>query len=224
MALMNGFEFLKNECEKAHFPLDSSQLQLLCRYAEELLKWSRKMNLVAKGDLQSILADHVLDSLCLYPFVDGSCDSLLDVGTGAGLPGLVLGAVCPDLLVTLVEPRAKRVSFLRHVVRTLKLTNVQIIPKRLEVRMDIGRFTGATSRAFAELALFLPLVEDYLTPSGVVYCMKGPKGEEEFLKFQKENPESALRLQQKVKASYPMGDHGRCLMIFKKDVKGMISL
>jgi len=214
---MNEFDFLKHECTKADFDLNDTGLRLVYRYGEELLKWSKKMNLVTRGDLHVMLRDHVLDSLCLYPFMQGKSESLLDVGTGAGLPGLVLGAVCPELSVTLVEPRAKRVSFLRHIVRSLELGNITIIPTRLEMGMDMGRFNSATSRAFAELSLFLPLVEAYLEPNGVVYCMKGPKGEEEFHKFQKENPESALHLQQTSKAAYPFGDHGRCLMLFKKE-------
>ncbi len=213
---MNGLEFLQNECKRAGFALDDAGLCLVYRYAEELLKWSKKMNLVTRGDLQTMLTDHVLDSLCLYPLVHKSCDSLLDVGTGAGLPGLILGAVCPEMQVTLVEPRAKRVSFLRHVVRTLKLVNIRIVPTRLEPGMDMGQFSGATSRAFAELALFLPLVEPYLVDNGVVYCMKGAKGEEEFAKFEKENPQTSLQFKEKVKAAYPLGEHGRCLMMFVK--------
>jgi 16S rRNA (guanine527-N7)-methyltransferase len=212
---MNSFQFLQAECEKADFALNPDQLQSLCRYAEELAKWSRKMNLVAPASLESLLADHFLDSLCLYPFMQDSF-SLLDVGTGAGFPGLVLGAVCPDLQVTLVEPRAKRISFLNHIIRTLKITNIHIIPERLEKGMDVGSFTSITSRAFAELALFLPLVEKCLAADGLVYCMKGPKGEEELLKFQQENPESALQLKEKIKAAYPLRDHGRCLMVFEK--------
>ncbi|MDA3972147.1 MAG: 16S rRNA (guanine(527)-N(7))-methyltransferase RsmG, partial [Desulfobulbaceae bacterium] len=208
--------FLQDECHQAGLPLNPVQLDALCLYAEELAKWSKKMNLVAKTGMESMLRDHFLDSLCLYPFMDDSCSSLLDVGTGAGFPGLVLGAVCPELEVTLVEPRAKRVSFLRHISRTLKLTNIQIIPTRLQTGMDLGCFDGVTSRAFADLSVFLPLVEEYLADDGAVFCMKGPKGEEEFAKFQQENPESGLRLKQKVKAIYPLGEHGRCLMIFKK--------
>lgn len=215
---MNGRQFLQDECQKAGFVLTPAQLQPLYRYAEELLKWSKKMNLVTRGDLHTMLSDHVLDSLCLYPLVHNSCNSLLDVGTGAGLPGLILAAVCPSMQVTLVEPRAKRVSFLRHVVRTLKLANIRIIPTRLEPLMDIGQFSGVTSRAFAELALFLPLVEGYLSANGVAYCMKGAKGEEEFAKFKQENPQSSLRFKEKVKAAYPLGDHGRCLMMFVKEV------
>lgn len=214
---MDSLSFLQKECQQAGFALDELQLKLLCRYSDELLKWSKKMNLVTRGDLQTMLTDHVLDSLCLYPLIHGKCQTLLDVGTGAGLPGLVLGAVCPETQVALVEPRAKRVSFLRHIVRTLKLANITIIPERLEPNMDLGGFNTATSRAFAELALFLPLVEPYLADGGEVLCMKGPKGEEEFRKFQKENPETTLQLKEKQKAAYPLGDHGRCLMIFKKD-------
>jgi 16S rRNA (guanine527-N7)-methyltransferase len=216
---MNPLQFLEHECQQAGFALNQEQLQSLCLYGEELAKWSKKMNLVAKGSLEAMLADHFLDSLCLYPFMDAPCRSLLDVGTGAGFPGLVLGAVCPELLVTLVEPREKRVSFLRHIIRTLKLSNITIVPSRLESGMELGCFDAVTSRAFAELAVFLPLVEPYLAEDGAVLCMKGPKGEEEFTKFKQENPWSTLNLTQQVKAAYPLGDHGRCLMIFKKRVK-----
>ena len=215
---MNCLSFLRDQGRKADFFLQDNQLHPLCLYANELLKWSAKMNLVAQGDLQSLLADHFLDSLCLYSFVVDSCSSLLDVGTGAGFPGLVLGAVCPDVQITLVEPRAKRVSFLRHVIRTLKLSNIKIIPERLQQGMDIGYFDGITSRAFAELAIFLPLVEPYLAENGWVFCLKGPKGEQEFIKFTQENLQSVLQLRQKVKAAYPFGDHGRCVMIFSKEV------
>ncbi len=214
---MTCLHFLQHECQQAGLSLNQAQLTGLCRYAEELAKWSKKMNLVAQGTLESMLADHFLDSLCLYPFVDTTCGSLLDVGTGAGFPGLVLGAVCPDLEVTLVEPRGKRVSFLKHIIRTLKLTNIRIVPERLVPGMDLGCFDGVTSRAFAELALFLPLVTPYLAENGAIYCMKGPKGIQEFRKFQQENHGSPLRLTQQVKTIYPLGEHGRCLMIFKKD-------
>ena len=98
---------------------------------------------------------------------------LLDVGTGAGFPGLVLACVLPDIQVTLVEPRQKRVSFLRHVDRLLNLSNVTVVAERIEQRQEAwqGRFTHITSRAVAEPAVFLPLIRALATPETRVILM-----------------------------------------------------
>jgi 16S rRNA (guanine527-N7)-methyltransferase len=119
---------------------------------------------------------HFLDSLALQPVLarqPGSPSSLLDVGTGAGFPGLVLAAVMPELQVTLVEPRQKRVSFLMHIVRTLQLTNVEIIAARLD-QADLGRreFTFITSRAVADISGFTALLEDIPGPDSLVLIMQ----------------------------------------------------
>jgi 16S rRNA (guanine527-N7)-methyltransferase len=158
-----------------HFEAEASERLLI--YLAELIKWSRRINLIARDTPKAqIIENHFLDSLTLLPLVQGEGREpvhLLDVGTGAGFPGLVLAAVLPEARFTLVEPRAKRVSFLRHLIRTLGLTNTAVVAERVEAFTPDwqGRFTHITSRAVAEPGLFLPLVRPLVTPETRVLLM-----------------------------------------------------
>ncbi len=149
----------------------------LLLYCRELQKWNKRINLIARNTPPNeIIEKHFLDSLTLLPCLaelDFSAPTLLDVGTGAGFPGLVLAAVMPELVVTLVEPRQKRVSFLRHIIRTLKLSNVQVIVGRLEQAGLHGQdFTCITSRAVADVEGFLALIKDVIGPETLVITMQ----------------------------------------------------
>ncbi len=154
----------------------------LARYHAELKRWSGRMNLIAKNTPEAqVLENHFLDSLTLLPLLpEGS--HLLDIGTGAGFPGLVCKAAYPALHLTLVEPREKRVSFLRHIVRTLGLQDVQIVNGRID---DVDLLPSATpcshitSRAVSDIAGFLGMAERFFRPGLKLICMKGPKWQEE---------------------------------------------
>jgi 16S rRNA (guanine527-N7)-methyltransferase len=158
-------------------------LSRLCRYFLELKKWNSKINLVARTlDDQQILEKHFLDSLSLIsllPAADEVQESILDVGTGAGFPGLVLKAACPGLYVTLVEPRKNRFFFLKHIVRVLHLTGVELFAIRLQEKGEIKelsgrRFSFITSRAFTDTSKFIRLTAPYLEKEGRIVLMKGP--------------------------------------------------
>ena len=155
--------------------VDPAGVERLLAYLAELMKWSRRVNLVARDTPETqVVETHFLDSLTLLPFLDGAGEvHLLDVGSGAGFPGLALACVRPDARFTLCEPRQKRVSFLRHVVRTLGLANVEVVADRVEAQASAwqGRFTHITSRAVAEPAAFLPLVRPLVTPATRVLLM-----------------------------------------------------
>ena len=155
--------------------MDAAGVERLLVYLAELMKWSRRVNLVARDTPEAqVVETHFLDSLTLLPFLDGAGEvHLLDVGSGAGFPGLALACMRPDGRFTLCEPRQKRVSFLRHVVRTLGLANVEVVAERVEAHLADwpGRFTHITSRAVAEPAAFLPLVRPLLTPATRVLLM-----------------------------------------------------
>lgn len=155
--------------------MDAAGVERLLVYLAELMKWSRRVNLIARDTPETqVVETHFLDSLTLLPFLDGAGEvHLLDVGSGAGFPGLALACVRPDARFTLCEPRQKRVSFLRHVVRTLGLANVEVVAERVEAHLADwpGRFTHITSRAVAEPAAFLPLVRPLVTPAARVLLM-----------------------------------------------------
>ena len=155
--------------------MDVAGVERLLVYLAELMKWSRRVNLIARDTPETrVVETHFLDSLTLLPFLDGAGEvHLLDVGSGAGFPGLALACVRPDARFTLCEPRQKRVSFLRHVVRTLGLANVEVVADRVEAQASAwqGRFTHITSRAVAEPAAFLPLVRPLVTPATRVLLM-----------------------------------------------------
>ena len=155
--------------------MDPAGVERLLVYLAELMKWSRRVNLIARDTPEAqVVETHFLDSLTLLPFLDGAGEvHLLDVGSGAGFPGLALACMRPDGRFTLCEPRQKRVSFLRHVVRTLGLANVEVVAERVEAHLADwpGRFTHITSRAVAEPAAFLPLVRPLVTPATRVLLM-----------------------------------------------------
>lgn len=178
------------------------------------------MNLVAKAGEEEILETHFLDSLTLLPLLSES-SNLMDVGTGAGFPGLVLKAVMPALEVTLVEPRQKRVSFLKHVIRTLQLDGINIVNDRLDKNKILpglaGRFQCITSRAFTSIGYFLELAASYNIPGGKVICMKGPGATKELSQWRKENPESGYELRETHALKLPFSRKERNLLEFRID-------
>ncbi|MCK5340557.1 MAG: 16S rRNA (guanine(527)-N(7))-methyltransferase RsmG [Desulfobulbaceae bacterium] len=220
---MKTREILTSGLDIMGIAVDDPAIDRLCRYYEELAKWNLKMNLVAKASAQEILENHFLDSLTLLPHIRSlsAPKNLLDVGTGAGFPGLALKTVCPDLAVTLVEPRQKRVGFLRHIVRTLGLDNVNIIEARLEPGPDKhknikGSFSIITCRALTRIDTFLELVKKYSPEGGMVICMKGPKGEEEIENWGREKAKIPFALTATHTHELPFSKAARRLIVFTK--------
>lgn len=147
-----------------------AQQQILA-YLQLLQQWSRVHNLISKANDEVVLAQHILDSLAVVPHLDG--ERLLDVGSGAGLPGILIAIACPDKSVTLLEPREKRVAFLRAVVSRLSLNNIVIICDRIENYHPDTLFDGVIARAFTRLAKLIDLSRHVLLPTGFFYLMEG---------------------------------------------------
>lgn len=205
--------------------LDGQARKRLATYCGELLRWSAKINLVAKAPLREIWETHFLDSLSLLrvlPPPENTQLPLLDIGTGAGFPGLALKAARPELPVILVEPRQKRVSFLRHVIRTLGLKDIEVLCGRLEKgSAEVDGKTLAvpliTSRAFTNLGEFLLHAAAVNPTGGRVICMKGPRAAEEIGAWRAEQPESPYRLREIVELTLPFSGKVRNLVIFSKE-------
>jgi 16S rRNA (guanine527-N7)-methyltransferase len=156
--------------------LDGKVLDRLIVYLAELIKWNRRVNLIARDtSVEQAIELHFLDSLTLLPLLReaGAPVHLLDVGSGAGFPGLVLACALPEARVTLAEPRQKRVTFLRHLIHTLQAANTEVVADRIEAHVPAwqGRFSHITGRAVAEPALFLPLIRPLATAETMVLLM-----------------------------------------------------
>ncbi len=141
----------------------------LVDYVELLARWNAAYNLTAVRDPLEMVTRHVLDSLAIAPFVHG--DTLADLGTGPGLPGIVLAIAVPRRETLLVDSNGKKVRFLREAIRSLQLTGVRALQARVE---DVpGQFDCITARAFASLADMLAWGGHLLAPGGTWLAMKG---------------------------------------------------
>lgn len=161
--------------------LAAGQRGQLLDYLDLIQKWNRVYNLTAVRDPQEMLTQHLLDSLTvvapLRRHTGGAPCSLLDVGSGAGLPGVVIAIACPEIRVDCVDTVAKKAAFLQQVAVTLRLPNLRGLHDRVE-RLA-GPYDVVTSRAFSSLADLVVWSGAALAPHGVWMAMKGRHPEEE---------------------------------------------
>ena len=150
--------------------ISAAQQALLLEYLALVDKWNKVYNLTAVRDPREMVSRQLLDSLSIAPFVKGP--ELLDVGCGAGLPGIPLAIVHPELQVTLIDSNGKKTRFVQQAIAELKLTNANVIQGRVEDLTQDERFNTITSRAFADLHLMTRLTEHLLKPNGQWAAMK----------------------------------------------------
>jgi len=140
-------------------------------YLRELVTWNATYNLTAVREPGAMVARHLLDSLAVLPFVSGA--RIADVGSGAGLPGVVLAIARPRLDVTLIESSRKKAAFLRHVRRRLTLNNISVVQQRVETWAPDVRFDSVICRAFSNAEQTLRLAGHLVAPGGRFLLMKG---------------------------------------------------
>ncbi|MCA6218351.1 16S rRNA (guanine(527)-N(7))-methyltransferase RsmG [Ideonella sp. B7] len=170
-----------------HLPLADDTQERLLAYLDLIARWNKVYNLTAVRDPADMLRQHLLDCLAAVPALDRAAQTrpegaaawrILDVGSGAGLPGVVLAIVRPDWSVTCVDTVAKKASFIRQVAAELGLPNLQAVHQRVE-DMAPPPFDLITSRAFASLADFIALTRERLAPGGQWVAMKAHLTDEE---------------------------------------------
>ncbi len=153
---------------------DEAQRKLLA-FRDLLLKWNKTYNLTALRDPEQAISHHLLDSLSILPHVGSG--PLLDVGSGGGLPGIPLAIARPDLPVGMVDTVQKKATFLQQASIELDLKNVAVHHARVEEMQ--GQYAQISSRAFAEIALFVALTRHLLAPGGRWLAMKGQRPDDE---------------------------------------------
>jgi 16S rRNA (guanine527-N7)-methyltransferase len=157
--------------------LDDPAAEGLLRLLDELVRWNRAYNLTAITDRAQMLTHHLLDSLSVAPFVQGS--TLADAGTGAGFPGLPLALLAPQRRCVLIDSNGKKQRFVAHAARTLGLANVEALQARVEEVRPAAPFDTVVARAFAALPQLLAWVAPLCGPQTRVLAMKGRLPQEE---------------------------------------------
>lgn len=156
---------------------DAAQIATLDAYCAMVEKWNRVMNLVSRKDISRLRTRHVLDSLSVHSLLRGP--RVLDVGSGAGLPGVPLAIVCPDMTFTLCDRISRRARFLDQVVRELALENVEIAACDVGELPDTGLFDTAVCRAVATADEVWAMVAPLLTPSATLVFFASTQSRED---------------------------------------------
>ncbi len=179
-----NFEEFKKEWTKQYpenaTKITEEQMQKFFFYMELLLEWNQKMNLTAITDPKEIILKHFIDSMTISPYIKQE-KKVIDVGTGAGFPGIPLAIICPNTSFTLIDALNKRISFLKEVVTKLQLSNVVVEHARAEdfAKENREKYDIATSRAVANLPVLLEYLLPFVKKEGKCICMKGPNIQEE---------------------------------------------
>lgn len=182
------FELMEESVKNLGITIDRNQYEQFEKYKNLLKEWNEKMNLTAITEDEEIFKKHFIDSIKVFEFKEVlKASSIIDVGTGAGFPGIPIKIMMPEVKLTLLDSLNKRLNFLKAVSEELKLADVQFIHSRAE---DGGRlekhrenYDIAVSRAVANLTLLSELCIPYVKKGGYFVALKGPAVEEEIPVF-----------------------------------------
>ncbi len=208
-------ELLITGAEELGIALTVEQVNSLFILLAELKKWNNKINLTAIREERDSVIKHVLDSLAhIQGFIPAQGLKLLDMGSGAGFPAIPIKIACPGLAVTLVESVKKKASFLRHAIRTLQLSDMEVLDIRMEELPDsrYGTYDVVTARAFADMNLALSASAVFLKAGGLAVLSRGP---EESITEQ-EFTGAGFVQNKKIELTLPHSDYKRAIWVFKK--------
>lgn len=185
MELKEFEEKLNSYLAEINIKLNEEQIKQFYDYMNLLLEWNEKINLTAITDKDEIILKHFVDCLTISKYIkENAC--IIDVGTGAGFPGIPLKIARKDVKIVLMDSLNKRINFLNEVIQSLKLENIETIHSRAE---ELGKnkkyrekFDVATSRAVANLNTLSEYMLPFVKKGGISICMKGPGADEEVQK------------------------------------------
>ena len=170
-------ELLHKASQEMNFSLSGNQIDQLIAYADLLEKWNRAYNLTAIRDRREIFSRHLIESLSIAPFVTGR--RRLDVGSGAGLPGVPLAILEPSVNYILLDSNGKKTRFLTEVKRSLGLSNIEVQTARVEKWAPDEPFDAVVTRAFADLATTCQRIGHVLAHQGMLFAMKTERANQE---------------------------------------------
>jgi 16S rRNA (guanine527-N7)-methyltransferase len=215
-----GKHLLQQGAEALGMALSPRQLEQFMGYLTLLVKWNRHINLTGLRSFREIIIKHFLDSLTPLPHLPEKAN-LLDLGTGAGFPGLPIKIARPHQPVTLIEASAKKVSFLKETIRFLKLGSIPIYQTYLGkgplLSPATGPFDMVVTRAVGKTINILVAIDCFLKPGGKVLFMKGPGGFEEIYSLRAQVQARGFRLEAPIFLSLPLLGQERTLIFVTKD-------
>jgi 16S rRNA (guanine527-N7)-methyltransferase len=182
--LLTQQQDLETGLRELNLNCSSLQLEKLLKYLELLQRWNKAFNLTAIRDPLQMVRLHLLDSLAIHPYVQG-LKSIIDVGTGPGLPGIPLAILNPEINFTLLDSNGKKTRFLFQAINELKLTNASEINHRVEAYQPNQLFDAVISRAFSSISDMLNQCDHLVSNQGCFLAMKGKKPDSELSQMSK---------------------------------------
>ncbi|MDD5578490.1 MAG: 16S rRNA (guanine(527)-N(7))-methyltransferase RsmG [Methylobacter sp.] len=170
-------EILVSGIHSINLNIPEDKIELLLAFIKLIEKWNKAYNLTAVRDSEEMVRLHLLDSLTIIPYIEGK--HVIDIGTGAGLPGIPLAICLPETRFTLLDSNAKKTRFVQQAVLELKLNNVEVCHNRVEKYHPEKNFNTVITRAFAGLSDIVELTGHLLTKGGILLAMKGRRPDAE---------------------------------------------
>ncbi len=177
---MNYRQYLLDGCAALNLEISVDKVAMLLNFINLIEKWNKAYNLTAIKSKQDMVALHLLDSLTVLPYLQGN--RIIDIGTGAGLPGIPLAICLPELSFTLLDSNAKKTRFVQQAVLELKLGNVEVIHSRVEDFAPPQSYDMVLTRAFAELSDIIAVTKHLVAQGGKLIAMKAKCPEAELSK------------------------------------------
>lgn len=213
-------KILIDACTKLNVNIDENMLAQFMKYKELLLEWNEKINLTAITEDREILLKHFADCVSLVPFINLNNKSVIDVGTGAGFPGIPVKIVSPSIKLTLLDSLNKRINFLSEVVSSLGLNDVSCVHSRAE---DGGqnvefreKFDVCISRAVADLSILSEYCLPFVKTGGTFISLKGPDAKQEVINALKAIEVLGGEIENVEKIEIPFTDIVHTLVMIKK--------
>ena len=163
------------------YKLSKQAQEKLDAFLALLIKWNKAYNLTAIRDRDEMVTKHILDSLAVVPYIKG--ERILDVGTGAGLPGIPLAIALPQYHFTLLDSNGKKIRFITQAVSELNIKNVEVVQARVEEYQSESAYQTIISRAFTSISEFIDKTKHLLAKDGQILAMKGKEFDQELKNF-----------------------------------------